>query len=430
MLINNFKNSGSAEGAVNYVLSMYDHDGKLRSVAPKILDGDPQLTKDICKYFCENFSHKTVSGVMSFRDNEKPTDKQKMEAIEEFKKTFLGNMREKVNCLFVEHNDKGNCEIHYVINRVELFNINDLFDLSQSGRHFNPFPPGDGTKKLMKLFSEKLNQKFDFKEVKTDPLRQKFTQDEMKCMNKERHGIKNLKEKIKISEALEDMVKLGMLKNRKQLVEFLKEEGYKIERLSDDYLSIKNPVEGGRNIRFKGGIFAEHNGLDYNEVKELAKNKPRKSLEETEQKINKLVEKRAEYNTKRFKVKQTTKNELKDKANSSPGPSGSGGSVAPTKPTEAPKTAIQPLNAPVPKVAQPKAEKEPTSSPDVPMGVAVNHGLASAQANYQNALAKLRNAKSYIERIKLMQEVAKAKKALEDAENADLENKNKTRLKI
>jgi hypothetical protein len=423
MLINNFKNSGSAEGAVNYILSMYDHNGKLRSVEPRVLDGDPQLTKDICNNFCGHLKHKTVSGVISFRDNENPTEEQKKQVIEEFKNTFLGKMKNKCNCVFVEHTDKGNVEIHYVINRIELNNVDDMKDdFSKSGRYFNPFPPGKHTKELMKLFSENMNNKFGFEQVKEDPLKIKLSQNELKCIGKEKHGIKNLTEKVKICEALEDMVKNGMLKNRKELVEFLKDEGFKIERLGEDYLSIKNPNPDGRNIRFKGGIFAEHNGLDYKEVKELAKNKPKQSKEVAQDKLDKLVEKRGEYYKKRFGVKapkQITKKDDKTKTDAPPGSGQKGGSVAPIKAVEPSKTAIEPTFKDKPQVAPTDHSKGSTDSPEPSIGVSVNHGLASAQANYDNALATLRNAKTHIERIRAQQALYAAKIALDRAQEAD-----------
>ena len=424
MLINNFKNSGSAEGAVNYILSMKDHEGKTRSVAPKILEGDPQLTKDICKEFCSNFSHKTVSGVISFRDNEKPTDEQKMEVIKQFKKMILGKMADRTNCLFVEHNDKGNCEIHYVINRVDM---GDGINLDSGGNYFNPFPPGDLVKDLMKLFSEDMNNKFGYKSVEEKPLKTKYSQDELKVMKKERHGIKNLKEKVKIVSALEDMVKIGLIKNRAELVEFLKDEGHTITRMNDDFISIKNPIDGERNIRFKGGIFAEHNGLDYKEVKELALSKPKLSNTETKNKLLEIVAKRDDYNHKRFGSKKSEPTTKKDDI---PPGSGGGGSVPPSKPLQTPKTEPKTVSSPVPSPVSNHTEKASKDSPDPIGGNAVNSGLVGAQSAYDSALARLSSAKTYAERVKAQIEVIRAKIALDNAQSADLEQKNKSKVKI
>ncbi len=410
MIITNFKNNGSADGAVNYILSMHDHEGKLRSVKPKILEGDPDLTKDICKQFCSHFKNKTVSGVISFRDDEQPTDEQKRETIAHFKKTFLHGLEDRINVFFVEHNDKNNCEIHYVINRVDLSN----------GKYINPFSPGEQTKNLMKLFSADLNNKFGFKQVEEKPLKTKYSQNEMKCLRKERHGIKNLKTKKSIDSALNDLVKSGEITNRKELVEFLKEEGYIIARKGEDYLSIENP-NGGRNIRFRGGIFAENNGLDYKEVKELANQKPRFSSQETSEKLLAIVAKRSEYNNKRYgskKLELPTKKAPEVK---------SAPATAPQQPVTEPINS-SPGTAPIlPKAATSKAS---TDNPEPTGGNSVNAGLAGAQSAYDSALAKLRNAKSHIERIRAQQELFRAKLALDNAQEADLEQKNKIKVKI
>lgn len=411
MLINNFKYSGGAKDAVNYVMSMHDHEGKLRSVAPKILEGNPELTKQICLDFCSNFKHKCVSGVISFRDDEQPTDEQKMEVIKKFKETFLTGMEERVNILFVEHTDKFNCEIHYILNRCDL---GDGENLASGGKYFNPFPPGEPTKKLMKLFSEEMNNRFGYDTVDEKPLKTKYSQVEKKCLKKTNHSIKNLKSKRTIDSALNDLVRQGEIKNRKELIQFLKDEGHKIGRIGEGYLSIENP-NGGRNIRFKGGIFAEHNGLDYKEVKELAREKPKLSSKDTTEKLQEFVSKRSEYNNKRFgskKLDQPTDKAPKVKPVSP-------ATTPPSKPIE--QHTEQPIA--VPGIAPAPTEKPSVDTPE-PIGApAINGHLLSAQMAHSNALAKLQNAKTHLERIRATQEVIKAKLALDKAEQEDFEQK-------
>lgn len=410
MIINNFKNSGEANGAVNYLLSMHDHEGKLRSVAPKILEGNAEITKQICKEFCSKFSHKTVFGVISFADNEKPTDEQKMKSIEDFKKTFLNGMEGKVNCFFVEHNDKCNCEIHYLINRIDL----------ASGKYYNPFPPGQQTKELMKLFSKTKNHELGYEQVKEKPFKMKLSQNERKCLHKERHGIKNLKDKKSIDSALQDLVKSGDIKNRDELINFLKEEGKEFSRIGDDYISIK--VQDGRNIRLKGGIYADTLGKNYKEILAEFKNKKPLSSEEAAKRVSEIMEKRNDFNAKRYGVKKLEQPKKEESRVKSAPPVSTE-----NKPIEQPKaeTIVQPGQ--VQRAAEPPQNKPSSNSPSsyTPSSTA---GL-SVQSAYDKALAKLQNAKTFAQQAQARIELFRAKQALIDFEQAELERKNRSKIK-
>ena len=75
--------NGTATGAVNYVLSSKDWKGEKRECEPRVLEGNPQLTKDI-DMLVKNNEQKCISGVIAFAKNEKLTDEQKRELIKDF----------------------------------------------------------------------------------------------------------------------------------------------------------------------------------------------------------------------------------------------------------------------------------------------------------------------------------------------------------
>lgn len=300
MIIKIFSNSGSAIGAVNYVLSDKDYTGKNRSVKPVILKGDEYTTKKIDEHLCSKFAHKSISGVISFRDDEDLTDKQKLKLINDFEKSFFGNMREKTNSFFCEHRDKSNLEIHFVINRV-------CTDGPQTGKSYNPFPPGQMSQDFKDSFVALKNEEFGFKQIETNKLKTKFTAEEYKALFLEKSGFKQLDKKHKIDMAVKDLVKKGVVTNRNQLVDFLQNEiGLNVTRKGDDYISIK--TNEGLNIRLKGGFYSLNDGKNYEEVKQEHKDrKPEFNAEKTLQTFERILNARNQYNEKRYLAPATSK---------------------------------------------------------------------------------------------------------------------------
>lgn len=299
MIIRIFKNTSSAIGAVNYVLSEKDYTGKIRSVEPKILSGNPELTKQIDIYSCSNFQHKSVSGVIAFADNEDITEKQKQELIDDFEKAFFGNAKDRVNALYVEHRDKGNLEIHFVINRV--------IETEKGAKSFNPFPPGKMTMDFKDCFCSLKNDVYGFNQIVENPLKTKFNVEEIKAISLNRHSFKNLYDKIKIDKAIQDIVKNKIVKNKAELVKYLKDEiGLNVHRNGDDYISIK--TDNGKNIRLKGGIYSNHDNKNYSDVRIEYKEEKQKTFnkEETEKKFNRILEARNNYNSKRYQLDKSS----------------------------------------------------------------------------------------------------------------------------
>ena len=72
MIVRIFKSgTSSGEAPVNYLLSMKDHTGQPRDVAPEVLEGHPATTIAVINNI--HRKHRYVSGVIAFRDDEKPT---------------------------------------------------------------------------------------------------------------------------------------------------------------------------------------------------------------------------------------------------------------------------------------------------------------------------------------------------------------------
>ncbi|MBV6307361.1 relaxase/mobilization nuclease domain-containing protein [Candidimonas humi] len=295
MIIKIFSTKGGATSAVNYFLSKKDHKGNLREVKPEILRGDAQYTKDL-DGLTKKYAHQIVSGVISFRDNETLTPEQKEKLLDDFEDTFIGSeMKEKVNSFFVEHYDKGNLEIHFVINRVAIME-------NGKHKHFNPFPPGH--EKLKDAFVSLKNEEYGFEQIEEKAiLKTKYTGAERKAIRSGKHNFENLKTKFELDKAMREMVKSGEVKNREELIDILKSSGHTLSRIGDDYISIKN--DNGRNMRFRGGIYAHNEGKDYQDIIDLFKEKSKTKIycrKTTLQTYHEEMSKRVSFNSKRYQV--------------------------------------------------------------------------------------------------------------------------------
>lgn len=307
---NGVKYKPLATGAVNYVLSDKDWKGDVRSVKPRVLDGDPFMTKCLDVY-AEKYSQPSISGSINFAKGEEITEEQKKQLIADVKETFFDVMEGNTNVLFVEHRDKGNLEIHFIINCLALMD---------DGRtlYYNPFPPKrnkDGTfngqdsmtTDLKDTFCKLKNHEFDFKQIVEDPSKTRLTNGEKKARQFNKDDFINL-DKTKLDKAIKSLAKDGTVKNRDELLKFLHSNGYKV-KTGKDYISIAIKQEDGTEkfSRFRNGIYARNDEQSYKEIKQEfkeLKDKPltEKQVEKLQQKLERIVNIRSEHNIKRFKV--------------------------------------------------------------------------------------------------------------------------------
>lgn len=291
MMIKLFPHKGPSASAVNYCLSDYDHKGNLREVKPEILLGDAEYTKSL-----DSIAKKATSGVIAFRDNEKPTKEQMLEIVEKFEKTFIGTeLREKVNCLYIIHKEKGSTEIHFVINNIVL---------DEKQKAFNPFPPHH--EKLKDAFVAKINDEMGYEQIIEKDLLKKnktLSNAERKALDKGHHGFYNLSTKKALEATLFKAVASKEIKNRKELISFIKNElGLELSRVSDNYLSIKSTDPSKKNIRLSGGIFSTNDNQAYADIQKQMREKAKQpfNLNETNKAYLREMSKKVAYNKKRF----------------------------------------------------------------------------------------------------------------------------------
>jgi len=296
---------GDPQKAANYLLSDKDHTGKLRSVAPEILDGDPNNVAKIANMTTR--AHKYATGCLSFRDTEKPSIKQQLAIIKDFEATFLPGLEKDKNysIAWVSHFDKGNLELNYFLATTEL----------TTGKQMNPFPPGTLQHEFNDAWVQNTNHLLGYDQVIADPLkisRSKFEQKIIPLKEATSQICQQAKTHKEIRDNLEELFKSAIeneeIKNRQDIIDLLKEQG-EVTRVGENYISFK-PEGEQKAIRLKGSVFEE--GADYNKLKQQSKEfKQSKNSDLTQdqfnnnkEKIDRLKQTRHEFFKKQFQQKE------------------------------------------------------------------------------------------------------------------------------
>lgn len=283
---------GKAANAINYLLGN-DAEGKERTPPAVIFSGDKDLTSMLIDTNTRN-GKKYSSGAIAFRDNEKPTKQELWEVIKSFREVFCSGMGEdKVNMLWVLHEDKGNTELHFIVPKIAI--------VGNRTKQFNICPPSKHSLQLQRDFSAYWNYKLGYEQVIEDPIKASFSKFDMKTSE----GSKNKARKERLSYEIVKRIKLGKISNREELVKFLGQKDFEVTRQGKDYLSIKMPGKD-KAIRFRGGCFVE--GADYKELVKLS-DRTRTKLTNAEynqvvSRMNATIQYRMEFNEKNYTLRK------------------------------------------------------------------------------------------------------------------------------
>lgn len=282
MLIKFFNHGkGSGEGPTNYLMSEKDHKGVVRSVAPVVLFGDVEGTKDLINTL--DFAHKYTCGSLNFEEDNIHA-KQKAQIMESFEEClFPGMERNQYDILWIEHRDKGRLELNFLIPNVEL----------TTGKNLKPYyeaadlPRVDAWKKV-------INASYNFADPDDPARKQKVTKIRLPASVE---ATRDLFTKLIITD-----FEKGDIKSRDDVLAFFEKMNFEVVRVTPKGISIKNP-NGERNIRFKGFLFSsdfngDEEGMQRVE-KEWAESKDSR-LADAKELYLAAREKRQSYLTKRY----------------------------------------------------------------------------------------------------------------------------------
>jgi hypothetical protein len=296
---------GSGDMPTNY-LTRPDYPGRDEQ-PPEVLRGDPDVTRELVNSL--NTKWTFTAGVLSWHPDDKVTPEQEERVMDDFEAVaFAGLEADQRNILWVRHVHAGHHELHFVIPRVEL----------ASGKSFNACPPG--WQKHFDLFRDLANIRERWARP-DDPARARLHTPEHADLHKARlirwGATPGKDERTEAKEAvhafLQAKLEANLVHNRADILAALQEVGLEINRSGKDYITVKDP-ESGEKLRLKGGIYAEQ----WQYTPELAdrtdqgqnragytgnRNPDPATVRELKQELERIVEKRAQYNRKQYPQK-------------------------------------------------------------------------------------------------------------------------------
>lgn len=281
---------GSGNAAIDY-LTDKDRTTEREENPPQVIKGDIESTKALINSL--DFQHKYTSGVLSFSPDEKITPEMEKAIIERFEQVaFAGMEKDRYDISWVRHSHAGHHELHFITPRVDL----------ETGKSFNIKQPGKETQAVYDDFRSEINARYGLSSP-DDPSRKRdiaLSSGELKAKLTDRIDVKET-----VNEILDRQVIAGVVKNRADVVDSLKEMGFEINREGKNYISIKDP-ESGEKFRLKGTIYERdftHSGT----LEKAERERPRDYSKPDERiagefavRVNRHIEKRAEYNANRY----------------------------------------------------------------------------------------------------------------------------------
>lgn len=235
MVIKFFKH-GKAGDPVGYLTSPLKHQGL------KVY-GDAELTKSIIK--SSKFSKKYTSGVICATETDL-TEAQKQNIRDEFEKlTFAGVLRENYNCLWVEHQEKGKTELHFVIPEIDL----------STGKRFQTYYDKVDRHSYVALRNF-LNRKYSCTSPEQADRAALMKKADISLKAKV-NNLKNQEIESLLHTVIGDRIDNQTIQNRVQIIEYLKGLGFAVTRIGDTYISVKSQ-DMEKAIRLKGECYGRN----------------------------------------------------------------------------------------------------------------------------------------------------------------------------
>lgn len=293
--------TGEATRASAYVLSDRDHLGIIRA-GVSVLRGNPEHVAAVADSL--PFLHKYTSGVISWHPDDKPTPEQIEQTLDEFERVAFANLDPERYCwtAVLHTEDDGSVHIHVLIARVDLL----------TGKSLNIAPPG--WQKDFDPLRDWLNHSYGWSRP-DDPARARLVQPKHESLRSAaalRAGLTTKEPKEEITGWLTERIVAGVITDRQGIIQSLSELG-EITRAGKDYVSVK-PEGFEKAIRLKGAIYGEQ----FNSQQlvsayptesgirpETGRGIDRRAVEDSHRKLEAAINRRADYNAKRYRRSAT-----------------------------------------------------------------------------------------------------------------------------
>ncbi|WP_110390658.1 relaxase/mobilization nuclease domain-containing protein [Rivihabitans pingtungensis] len=382
----NDNGTGSIADAINYLKSDFDHKNVKRSVKPRDFAGSAEE----CLVVADSIErkHKYVSGTLSFRDGEKPTDAQLQKIVDAFRKTFMAGLEPGVN--YVDywniHEDKGNIELNYVIPLAEL----------TTSRQMNPFPPGKAKEDFKDAFDAYINHQLGYDQVVPDPIKASESKFERKILPKSNSKSadefrKNKPTKDEVSDYVAHQIINGKISSRQELCDCLENFG-EITRVNNKFISLK-PHGSEKAFRLKGPVYEY--GADFKKIKidhqtknaDFKKQLNDSDFEKVRATLERLTKSRREFNKKLISKPFGRKNKDRvygDKREKPADDGGGTGSIGGSGSTSMTPVLVE-KEVPVTKTVQATSDTQQIEIKPITASISTSSGSKSGSAGSNNA---------------------------------------------
>ena len=238
MIVKFFTNgTGGSKGVFDYLLKDKEQpDGK--RLGAEVLRGD--IDNQALLIDSLDFKQKYTSGCLSFTETaNQVTQEQKNALMDGFEQTIRAGLDvDRVSVSWIEHRDKGRLELNFVFANVDL----------EHGRAFQPYVH-NVDKRRVNAWKDMQNIEHGFTDP-NDPAKKRL----MAQRDNLPRDVKEVRQAI--TDGLKALVVEGMITNRDDVIQALKDGGFEIARQTDKAISIKNPdPKAKRNIRLTGGLY-------------------------------------------------------------------------------------------------------------------------------------------------------------------------------
>lgn len=236
---------GSGGAAAEYITQARDAKGHHRDEV-RTLEGDPAQVGLLADSL--NFKYTYTSGVISWREDEKPTEEQLQAVLADYKRVaFAGLESDQYSFAAVLHREAEAVHIHTLTARVEL----------TTGKSLNIAPPGhQRTFDAVRNYHNELNGWIS----PDDPGRQRLVRlpDHREKINAQdlREGLRVDPDPRQVVTAyLSGLIEDGLINDRDDMLASLADAGLETPRAGKNYITVKDP-DTGEKWRLKGAIYS------------------------------------------------------------------------------------------------------------------------------------------------------------------------------
>lgn len=285
--------TGLSGPALDY-LTGYLVNGKARDPKPEIVRGDAKGVAQLIDSL--PFQRRYSSGVLSFAAGDRVTPEIQEDVMNRFESAvFAGIPSDRRSIVWIKHLDKGRTELHFVVPRVDLGTRKSL----------NIAPPTPASRHLLDTLREGINRRYGFR----DPGDPECVQDvsvpahiAKSAARANRLG-RSVKPDIRelITQRVSDQVASGTIKQRSDVIGFLKSQGFAVSRAGINYVTVVCPGTGER-VRLKGTVFREH--FRPTDLEPAPARRDPAQLLTLDRRLDRLVEKRATYHRARYGIEE------------------------------------------------------------------------------------------------------------------------------